>query len=359
MKKLHKNNQPHSTESWLGYVHTWLAFMAILFSSCSPEDVEVTANPATPLQATVWDGPGTPQKLADGLVGSIGSTIGPDGNLYVAEGPLGQITRVDLQTGEKSVFTENLPLWFPFIGIGGVIDVAFRGGTAYALVTIVGSQFGGTHSNGIYRIDGPASWTLVADISAFALENQPSGFDYVLTEGLQYAMEVYHGGFLVTDGHHNRVYYVSLDGTITEFRTFDNIVPTGLEVWGNTVIMTETGPIPYTPENGKVVSFGPDSPDVIELASGAPALIDVELNRGRTLFALSQGEDSGGSAGDQGEPFTGSLLRVNDDGTLSVVAGGLDRPTSLEFVGNRAIIVNLAGEVWTIDAVAGPPFGSK
>ena len=102
-------------------------------------------------------------------------------------------------------------------------------------------------------------------------------------------METYRGGFLVTDGHHNRVLQVTLDGEITVVIAFDDIVPTGLAVWGNTVYMAEAGPVPHLPENGKVVSFGPKSPTATEVASGAPLLVDVEFGRGRTLYALSQG----------------------------------------------------------------------
>lgn len=51
----------------------------------------------------------------------------------------------------------------------------------------------------------------------------------------------------MTDGHHNRVLRVSLDGEITELITFDNIVPTGLAVWGNKVYMAEAGPSPTCP----------------------------------------------------------------------------------------------------------------
>src|SRR3954452_3092705 len=61
--------------------------------------------------------------IVDGLEGTIGSTIGPDGALYVPESVLGQITRVDLRTGETSTFADGLP---PRIGdLGGAMDVAF------------------------------------------------------------------------------------------------------------------------------------------------------------------------------------------------------------------------------------------
>jgi hypothetical protein len=36
---------------------------------------------------------------------------------------------------------------------------------------------------------------------------------------------------------------------------------------------------------------------------------------------------------------------------------GLDRPTSLEIINNTAYVVTLGGEIWTIDNIAGPPFG--
>jgi hypothetical protein len=48
---------------------------------------------------------------------------------------------------------------------------------------------------------------------------------------------------------------------------------------------------------------------------------------------------------------------VNGDGTFTVVVGGLDRPISLEFIGNTAYVVTLTGEIWTIDSASGPPFG--
>jgi hypothetical protein len=36
---------------------------------------------------------------------------------------------------------------------------------------------------------------------------------------------------------------------------------------------------------------------------------------------------------------------------------GLDRPTSLEFIGDTAYVVTLTGEIWRIDGVLCPPFG--
>jgi hypothetical protein len=70
-----------------------------------------------------------------------------------------------------------------------------------------------------------------------------------------------------------------------------------------------------------VVAFGPQSPDgtEVEVASGAPLLVDVEFGRGRRLYALSQGEGSGGPPGAPAKPNTGAFVEVNGDGTFTVV----------------------------------------
>ena len=296
-----------------------------------------------------------PTQLLTGLEGGSGSTVGPGGALYVTETNAGRISRVDPKTGDITTFASGLPK--SIVGLGGAMDVAFIGTTAYALVTLVGPDVGGNDVVGIYRVDGPDSFTVVADIGAFALSNPPvTPFD--IPTGVQYALETYRGGFLVTDGHHNRVLRVTLDGEVTELIAFGNIVPTGLAVWGTTVYMAEAGPVPHEPEDGKVVSFGPKSPTATEVASGASLLVDVEFGRGRTLYALSQGDFGGGPPGSPAAPNTGSLVKVNGNGTFTVLADGLDRPTSLEFIGNTAYVVTLTGEILKFDSVSGPPFGA-
>jgi sugar lactone lactonase YvrE len=298
----------------------------------------------------------TPALLVTGLEGAIGSTIGPDGALYVTEGAVGRISRVDPQTGHITTFASGLPK--KIVGIGGAMDVAFIGKTAYVLVTLVGPDVGGSDVVGIYRVDGPDSFTVVADIGAFSMRNPPNT-DFAVPTGVQYALQSYRGGFLVTDGHHNRVLRVTLDGEVTEFIAFDNIVPTGLAVSRYLVYMAEAGPVPHRPEDGKVVAFGPKSPTATEVAAGAPLLVDVEFGPRGRLYALSQGTfPVDGQEGSPALPNTGALVEVNGDGTFTVVTDGLDRPTSLEFIGNTAYVVTLTGEIWKIDGVSGPPYGS-
>ena len=293
--------------------------------------------------------------LASGLGGGTGSAVGPGGALYVTEGGAGRISRVDPQTGEVTTFASGLPK--AIIGIGGVADVAFIGGTAYALVTLVGPDLGGTDVVGIYRVDGPSSFTVIADIGQFALDNPPrTPFD--VPTGLQYALEPFRGGFLVTDGHHNRVLRVTLGGEISEQIGFDNIVPTGMAVSGNTIYLAQAGPTPHLPADGKVVSFEPKSATASAIASGARLLVDVEFGRGRTLFGLSQGVfPAGNPPGAPALPNTGALVQATAAGTFDVLTEGLNLPTSLEIIGNTAYVVTLTGDVWKLEGIAEPPYG--
>ena len=219
------------------------------------------------------------------------------------------------------------------------VDVAFLGRTAYVLVTLVGPDVGGSDVVGIYRVDGPDRFTVIADIGAWSVANPPAT-DFFVPTGVQYALEPYRGGFLVTDGHHNRVLRVTLDGEITEVIAFGNIVPTGLAVRGNTVYMAQAGPVPHLPEDGKVVSFRPRSPPPGR-SRPAPACSSTWSSARGTLYALSQGVWVGGPEGSPALPNTGALVRVNRDGTFTVVVDRLDRPTSLEFIGKTAYVVTL------------------
>jgi hypothetical protein len=339
-----RKRPPHGEENLMGFARRLLVLFAALIAVSVP-----SAAIAAP-----HSGNATASRLVTGLQGGLGSTIGPDGALYVTETAAGRITRVDPQTGATTTYADGLPK--SIIGVGGAMDIAFLGHTAYVLVTLVGPDVGGSDIDGIYRVDGPHSFTVVADIGQFAITHPPATpFD--IPSGVQFALEPYRGGFLVTDGHHNRVYRITRNGEVTELIAFGNIVPTGLAVRGNTIYMAEAGPVPHLPENGKVVSFGPKSATAAEVASGSPLLVDVEFGRGRTLYALSQGVGSGGPPGSPALPDTGALVKVNPDGTFTVVTGGLDRPTSLEFLGATAYVVTLGGEIWKIDGVSGPPYG--
>jgi sugar lactone lactonase YvrE len=294
---------------------------------------------------------------APGCVGGCGSgsTVGPDGGLYVTDGKAGRVLRVDPRSGAVTTFATGLPPSLETVGIGGAMDVAFVGRRAYVLVTLVGPSFGQPDVvGGVYRIEDDGKATVVADLGAWSVDHPPETA-FFLPSGVQYALQEFRGGLLVTDGHHNRVLRVSRHGEIQQLIAFGNVAPTGLETSGRQVYVGQAGPIPHLPESGKVVAFTPRAPAPREVASGASLIVDVEFGRHRRLYALSQGfwdlppipENEGQPA----SPNTGTLVRVARNGGLRPVVKGLDRPTSLEFAGKAAFVITLTGKVIRIDGV--------
>ncbi len=288
-----------------------------------------------------------------------GSTIGPGGALYVTDGGAGAVLRIDRRSGRVSPYADGLPpKAFQGVDVGGTMDVAFAGRRAYVLVTLVsgtifGEPFGDPEAkNGLYRIERDGSITLVADLGQWSVNNPPEPAFFVDT-GVHFALERYRGGFLVTDGHHNRVLRVSRHGSIRELAAFGNVVPTGLEKAFGRVFLTRMGPIPHRPEDGKVVALR-SGREPREVASGASMLIDVERGPRGKLYGLSQGQWDGVGEGSRALPDTGRLVVVGRHGDLRPVVDRrgqelvLDRPTSVEFVGATAYVVSVTGDVYRV-----------
>jgi hypothetical protein len=334
--------------------------MAALIAPVAPAaGTDHSDEPTVTELATFVDGP-----CADDICGS-GSTVGPDGALYVTDSTDGRIQRVDPRRGRVTTFADGLPLQIPGEIGGGVADVAFLGSTAYVLVTGV-SEFwtellGSPNApavEGVYRLDGVGSGstraTVIADIYSWSEANPPQSSEYFIPGGFTYAMEPYEDGFLVTDAHHNRVLRVGLDGEISVHTDFaGNVVPTGLEQLGPVVLVGQAGPIPHTAEAGRAVALWHGS--IVPLVSGAPLLVDVELGPWFRLYGLAQGdwpyEGQEGKEGFPAAPNTGSLMVADHHGGFRSVVSGLDRPTTFELIGKSAYVVTITGKVLRISGL--------
>ena len=185
--------------------------------------------------------------------------------------------------------------------IGGPVDVVFLARTAQRLVTLVsGEIFGGTvappdDKNGIYRLERDGSFTLVADIGGW-LGRQPAEPAFFVEHGAkEYAMEGYHGGFLVTDGHHNRVSAVgaqnALINQVADLREKEHR-RRRLEVTRGWVFITQPRPIPHEPEASESCRSASEIATHRELPAGRACLStsSSEWGGGGKLYALSQGQ---------------------------------------------------------------------
>jgi sugar lactone lactonase YvrE len=292
-------------------------------------------------------------------VGS-GSAVGPDKALYVTNGTDGTLVRIDPRTGAAKVVGTGLPP--KVVEIGGAIDVAFRGRRTYALVTLAGADLGvPAAAMGIYELGDDGEFSLFADIGAYAAAHPPADPDVFLAQGVQYALDVWHGELLVTDGHHARVYRVDRRGSVSEFLAFsstDDLV-TGIAVDHGRVYLAAPGPIPHAPATSKVLEVRPggDAAVVGAWSSGYQGktglIVDVEFGPHDRLYGLLQGHwDLAPVPDNEGFPAarrTGELVRVKGDGTFETVVAGLDQPTSVDFIGKSAFVVTLTGTIVRLD----------
>ena len=204
-----------------------------------------------------------------------GRRVGPDGWIYISPtGSPAPSSKVNPCTGVTRLVTSGLPT--QVIPLGGAMDIAFRDHTAYVLVTLVSPDVGGT-SVGRHL---PHRRTALPDRGRGhrRVHPGPSTHHGLLRSPVacSSALTPYRSGFLVTDGHHNRVLYVTTSGAVSEVETFSDIVPTGITKWHGRVYMTEAGPVPHLPEDGRVIrpaATGP--PSATEVASGARLAVDV------------------------------------------------------------------------------------
>jgi hypothetical protein len=167
--------------------------------------------------------------LTSGLQGPIGITGRPGSRTVCRRRGGGQDLAGRSEHRRNNLIASRLPKRLAGFGFGGPVDVAFIGNTAYVLVSGRYSCGVGDSIDGIYRVDGPNTFTVVADLGAWSFAHPPKTGAEIPT-GVHYALHTYRGGFPVSDANHNRVLFVTLDhcanfdptntSNITELITF-------------------------------------------------------------------------------------------------------------------------------------------
>jgi hypothetical protein len=313
--------------------------------------------------ANAQDGPPGPSAgtvLVSDLIAPRGMVVGPDGLIYVAEagtggdtefvtedgatvmnGFTGRISAIDPATGARTTIADGLPSQGTEMGDTiGPADVAFIGNQLYYVQTHGGEYYGfPDNPTGIYSVADNGDIELVVDIGQFNIDNPVQAIidgtqADVEVGGNPYSMIVRSGTFYVSDGNHNRLIEATPDGDVSEVVEFPNHpVSTG-------IAQTESGPFyvgylgqgPFLPEAGKVVSVAPLGGNITELASGVPMITDVEVGAANQLYALS--------FADGFAPFTGSIQRVNSDGTMTALVTGLTFATDMIFIGDTLYVTD-------------------
>ena len=302
--------------------------------------------------------------LNDTALGGLGSgsTIGPDGALYVTNGNAGTLVRIDPRNGSETVVGSGLPPAIPGFGVGGAMDVSFIGHRAYVLVSVAGADVGGPDVvMGIYRLKHDGTFSVFADIGTWSREHPPADPDWFVGQGVQYSMDVWRHGFVVTDAHLGRIIRVDRWGHVSElvaFATTDS-VPLGLEVAHGKVLVTTAGPIPHIPSDSAINVVRHDgSTKVIgkwaaDYAGNRGLSLDVEHGRHHRLYGLLQGYwDLEPTLENEGLPAaenTGEIVAVRANGTFKTVVSGLNQPTSLELLGRVGFVVTYSGTILRID----------
>jgi hypothetical protein len=350
--------------------------LAGVLVACDQPDSPTGPAKAPDVQVKTAAESGVPVVVATGLNDPRGLAFGPDGSLYVAEAGLGgtsttvgqcfqkpfpfgpgtggataRISRIS-STGTRTTVIDGLPSSRdnPLVGgtVLGVADVAFIGNTLYALIAGGGCSHGnpGT-TNGIIRVNHDGSWTQVTDHSAFLRDNQvarPDSGD-IEPDGSPYGMLRHGAGFYVVEANQAQITFEALDGTIQRVSDvtaqLGNITPTAIAARGSHLLIGNLGNVPFFDGSAAVYTLSREGA-LARLAGGLTTVIGIDLDRRGRLYAL---ETSVGKpiAPPFLFPFTGRVVRVEEDESLTTIADGLNLPTALAFGPDDELYVSVCG----------------
>jgi hypothetical protein len=313
--------------------------------------------------------------VATGLDGPRGLKFGPDGALYVAEAGLGGSTlstdlncprqvpppigpylggpsaRISKITsgGQVSTVVEGLPSGMNGTGsVVGVADVAFVGGTLYALLAGGGCSHGNPDMpNGVIKVDavhGTSSY--VTDLSAWVMTHPaanpgPSLEDFE-PDGTWYGMTAVRGNLYATEPNQQHIVRISPDtGAVDELADISAsssewVGPTAITYHGN-FFFGNLAPFPIVPGTANVFKLTP-SGNFKVWRSGLTTVVGVAFDQRNRMYVLEL-NDAGGfpSLGN------GKLLRVDPSGAVEEIVTGLNVPTALTIGPDGAVYISNFG----------------
>ena len=323
---------------------------------------------------TQWGKPPvlTPTVVARGMEDPRGIKFGPDGRLYVAEGGLGgthstvgrcrqvlapvgpytggltgRLSAVDVTTGVRTTIARGLPSSIGAGDASSVADVAFLHGTLYALIVGAGCSHGliGTY-NSIDRISASGIATPIVNLSKFlefhpVAHPNPPDFE---PDGSWYSLEASDDTLFAVEPNHGEVDAVKPDGSIRRLvdvsASQGHIVPTSLTAFYGQFLFGNLNTLAPSSQGHAGIYLLTRWGQIVQIASGLTAVTGVAVHHGR-IYALEA--FTGFFAPAPPYANTGTVVRLEDDGSWVKVVGGLSFPTAMTFGAHNTLYISNKG----------------
>lgn len=253
-----------------------------------------------------------------------------------------------IDVGCAAPFVEGLPSgnWRDAGWIWGAHDVAFLGDDLYVLSAGGGTDFGNPDQPaGVYRVEADGATTVVADFSAWSIDNPPLFVapDYN-PSGSLFDMESDGERLWISEAVGGRIVTVTPQGGIALVADVSDghPVPTGLALApeGGVYVGFLTA-LPYVDESSKVIHVATDG-TVTDVWTGLTAVNDIAVGPDGALYAV---EMATGNSEDPpyAQPNTGRVVRMTGPDTLEAVVTDAGYPVYLGFDADGALYLSTPG----------------
>jgi hypothetical protein len=332
-----------------------LAFTAPSPVSGKPVVVRGTPTPVITTYATGFNnprglkfGPDGMLYVAEGGTGGGNSTVGQCEQVPAPVGPYtgaatgGRISKVD-SNGVRTTVTDQFPSSQTSENlVSGVADVAFIGDTLYAITAGSGCSHGVPNTdNGIFRVGGDGSITLVADLSAFQKAHpvaHPEADDFE-PDGTWYSMVAVRGSLYAVEPNHGELDRITTGGAISRVADISasqgHIVPTSVAYHG-VFYVGNLNTFPITPGASKILQITPGG-SVSTVATGLTMITGVAFDSRGRMYVLENTVTAGFPT-----PGEGEIVRITG-GKKEVIVSGLALPTAMTFGPDGALYVSNLG----------------
>jgi hypothetical protein len=255
----------------------------------------------------------------------------------------GRVSRID-RNGNVHVVADELPSAAANRLIGGdrfgPAAVAFRGQRLYVMNNGGGCSAGQpSNPAGLYEIFSDGSWVPRADLGAFlrGLEDnksptdgdfEPDGtwFNLVRAFGAFYGTEPNHGTFVRIDDDGSISLVADLIGAVKAQDGDGDHTYSALVRHRDAFYVGTLGRIDAD-FAASVYRVSRDGSEVTRIATGLHGVTGIAFDRAGRLYALET--TAAGVAPPLSDPTAGRLVRVEPDGSLTVLVSGLTFPTAL------------------------------